>query len=331
MYQVGYHHTEEEKEKIRQGKLGAKNPNYGKKLSVEIRAKMSASKIDKRHFRSPETIAKHRESLLKFYNTDKGKDFKKHLSELAIKNTSHKGYKHSPESLEKMKIAKIGHTVSKETRRKMILSHQGKCHPRYGLHLSDEYKKKISDSLKRLYQTPRGKKIREFVDNLNRGNHHHTGHKHSPESIEKMKRIKTGKKLSDDTKHKMRESQKKVWGVSIDYKNERVGNIVRGNRKCKVPNSKETMILNMLQELQPNTWKYVGDGSLKIGGKNPDIWNGKDKLIEHYGYHWHRNHNPQDRIDLFAKYGYKTLIIQEMDLIKRPEYVKELIKTFINS
>jgi hypothetical protein len=49
-------HSLESIAKIRTSKMGKNNPNYGKKLSLEIRKKMSSSRKGKR--RSPETIAK---------------------------------------------------------------------------------------------------------------------------------------------------------------------------------------------------------------------------------------------------------------------------------
>jgi hypothetical protein len=282
--------------------------------------------------RNEYAINKQRESLKLFYQTTKGIAFKKRLSELASKNKPHLGHNHSPETIEKMRIAKLGKKMSLETRQKMSEAQMGEKHHMFGKHCSQEVKNRVSDGLRRLYQTAKGKKIREIVDNANKGNHHHLGHKHSEEALEKMRKIKTGKVLSEETKNKMRESQKVVWSKSIEYKNERVGNIVKGNKNTKYPNKKETIILNMLQELQPDTRYFIGGGDgLKVGGKIPDIYNGKDKLIEHYGYHWHHNHNPQDRIDLFAKYGFKTLIIQEMDLIKHPDKVREQLIAFINS
>lgn len=46
----GYKLTEEHKDKIRQSKIGNKNPNYGKKLSDEICKKMSNSRSGNKHY-----------------------------------------------------------------------------------------------------------------------------------------------------------------------------------------------------------------------------------------------------------------------------------------
>lgn len=42
----------------------------------------------------------------------------------------------------------------------------------------------------------------------------------------------------------------------------------------------------------------------------PDFVNiKKRKVIEGFGDYWHRNDNPQDKIDSFGKFGYDCLII----------------------
>lgn len=53
-----------------------------------------------------------------------------------------------------------------------------------------------------------------------------------------------------------------------------------------------------------------------INGKNPDFTNcnGKKKLIELFGDYWHKGEDPQDRINIFKKFGYDTLVIWESEL-----------------
>lgn len=81
------------------------------------------------------------------------------------------------------------------------------------------------------------------------------------------------------------------------------------------PNKPESLILNILNEFYPGQWKYTGDFSFMIDGKNPDFVNEEMKLIiEHFGSYWHKNDNPQDRADLFEPFGYDTLVIWEHEL-----------------
>ena len=61
-------------------------------------------------------------------------------------------------------------------------------------------------------------------------------------------------------------------------------------------------------------WQFVGDGQLIVGGKCPDFWDGETGLVELYGNYWHRDQDPQDRIDHFAQYGYTCLVIWESEL-----------------
>lgn len=84
------------------------------------------------------------------------------------------------------------------------------------------------------------------------------------------------------------------------------------------PNKSEAKLDNLLEKLLPNEYKFVGDGQFILAGRCPDFVNinGQKKIIELYGDYWHRNDNPQDRIDLFAGYGYQTLIIWEKELKK---------------
>lgn len=76
------------------------------------------------------------------------------------------------------------------------------------------------------------------------------------------------------------------------------------------PNGLETSILKLL----PSGWRYVGDGTLIVGTKCPDFWDGGTRLIEAYGDYWHRGQDPQDRIDYFAERGYECMVIWEQEV-----------------
>jgi len=96
------------------------------------------------------------------------------------------------------------------------------------------------------------------------------------------------------------------------------------------PNKAESALLELLESGYPNEWAYVGDGSLIIGSAVPDFANinGKKLLIELFGDHWHQGQNPQDRIDLFRRFGFRTLVIWEREL-KQPDEVRERIAEFV--
>jgi len=82
------------------------------------------------------------------------------------------------------------------------------------------------------------------------------------------------------------------------------------------PNKKEALLGNILEEVVPKEYRYVGDGSLIVGGCCPDFMNvnGKKKLVELYGDFWHKGENSQERIDYFKEFGFDTLIIWEHEL-----------------
>jgi len=126
-------------------------------------------------------------------------------------------------------------------------------------------------------------------------------------------------------------------GISIRHKGaqegvvftaERVRNILKG--LAMRPTKPETNLDQFLQEWQPGEWLYNGDGKyLVIAGKAPDFINinGRKALIELYGDYWHKGENPEDRIAVFGRYGYPTLIIWEHEL-QAPDVLREKVLSF---
>jgi len=96
------------------------------------------------------------------------------------------------------------------------------------------------------------------------------------------------------------------------------------------PNKPETLILNILKKLYSGEWKYTGDYSFWINGKNPDFTcvNGKKLLIEHFGTWWHKGEDSEERKEIFSEFGYSTLVIWENEL-KNLEQVENKIKKFV--
>jgi hypothetical protein len=181
-----------------------------------------------------------------------------------------------------------------------------------------------------------------------RGEYHH-----SEKTIKRMCESRLYYIISEETKKKIGESNKERYkdGLSEDHikklsishmgqiawnkgmhfpKERRRKDSVRAKNQWKnpdfvskqmkargvMPNKTELWFQNFLNSLYPNEWKFVGDGQVIIAGKCPDFINvnGQKKIIELFGDYWHRNQDPQDRIDIFKPYGYKTLIIWENEL-----------------
>lgn len=96
----------------------------------------------------------------------------------------------------------------------------------------------------------------------------------------------------------------------------------------KRPTKPERRLLGLIEE-HGFPFRYCGDGDVILGGKNPDFinYNGRKQLIEVYGDYWHRNDDPQERIDFFKQYGFDTLIIWEYELAN-PDLVCSRIEDF---
>jgi len=97
-------------------------------------------------------------------------------------------------------------------------------------------------------------------------------------------------------------------------------------------NKQEKVLEKIINVLYPKEYKFVGHGEFIIAGKCPDFINvnGQKKIIEMYGDYWHKNDDPQDRINLFTPYGYDTLVIWEHEL-KDAARVKMRINKFHKS
>ena len=106
------------------------------------------------------------------------------------------------------------------------------------------------------------------------------------------------------------------------------------------PNKPESKLIELLNKHYPKEYEFVGDGKVIIEGCNPDFINvnGKKYIIEVFGLYWHNNKNTKynatekGRIELFAKYGYSTLVIWEKEfkdeaklLIKIGEFHKGVL------
>lgn len=96
------------------------------------------------------------------------------------------------------------------------------------------------------------------------------------------------------------------------------------------PNNAEKHLFSILCQLYPGQWAFVGDWSMILAGKNPDFVNrnGKKLIIELFGDYWHQGENPQVRIDTFARYGFRTLVIWESEL-KKPAILTDKIRKFV--
>ena len=196
----------------------------------------------------------------------------------------------------------FGKKQSEESKRKSRESNIGKKH-----NISEEAKIKMSYNKGRIFPAEIRKKISE-KSKLQ---------KHFLE-----RRIKQSERMKEDNpmrkpevRRKRSISDKIRWSKISDKDREELFSKVFKSNEIK-PNKMEILLDDLIQDIIPNEFKYVGDGQVWIGGKNPD-WintNGKKQLIEFFGNYWHKIEDEKIRKEHFKKYGFDCLIIWEHDL-----------------
>ena len=215
-------------------------------------------------------------------------------------------------------MSMLGKHHTKEAKRKMV--HIGRKNGMFGQHHSEEAKRKISIAKK-------GKNVvflgghADVIGDKNP----FWGKRHTKKTIVKISRANKNNKYCLG-----RVVTKQTRELIASKAKERFRNPEYVKRLFKVrrPNKKELALLAIIQNLSL-PYSYVGDGQFILGGKCPDFLNtnGQKKLIELYGDYWHKDDDPQDRIDYFIQYGFETLVIWESELHK-PAKVEERLLNF---
>ncbi len=207
------------------------------------------------------------------------------------------GRKKTPETIEKLRQKLLGRKFTTEHREKISQTRirrikEGKIiPPTLGKHLSIETKEKI-------------RKAR-----LGKPNSSSTKFKkgHIPWSA--------GKKnyLSKETLAILSKKRKELW-QNKEYAEKTIRAQLKG--LLVRPTSFEQQIIDLCKK-NSLPYKYVGDGEVIIGYKNPDFICATDekKIIETYFTKWHILDYEKQRTNHFLKYGYKVLFLNENDLI----------------
>jgi len=91
------------------------------------------------------------------------------------------------------------------------------------------------------------------------------------------------------------------------------------------PNNPEKVIIALLEQAKL-PFKYVGDGKIWIGRRNPDFLNinGKKQVIELLGTYWHLLFDGAQRKEHYKQYGFDCLIIWEDELSNEPRLLAKL-------
>ncbi len=123
----------------------------------------------------------------------------------------------------------------------------------------------------------KGKK--QTKENIEKNRQGHLGLKRSAEAIRHFSETMMGHIVSDESRRKSSETQKKQW-EDPEYKEYRLKQMYLA--KNLSPNKSESFVLFLLNWLYPDMFKFVGDLSCIIGGKNPDFICEERKLIIEY-------------------------------------------------
>lgn len=343
-----YARTPQTIEKMRQSHIklhlvGNRSPNFGLKRSDETKYKLSISHLGK--IQSNDTKLKHsiimkQRALNGEFETD---TFRENSRRIGINNWSNpiirnkminsmKGKCKTKEHKLKLSSSLKGNNVSDETKRKISTSNKvynnkpevkaKKSMSMKNLWKDDNYRHKVTESRQaswdRLDAVSRIKRISIIQAAVNR-----------PESKKKHIESLIIASHNPDLIKKRKIQMKELWS-NPEVKNRRIKNI----RKSQFvrPNKPESSIMNIINDLLPNEYKYTGDGSMIIDGLCPDFTNcnGQKKVIELFGDYWHKGENPQVKIDRYAKFGFVCLVIWEREL-KDIESVKDKLSIFNNS
>lgn len=201
-----------------------------------------------------------------------------------------------------------------------------------GKHLPIEIRKKISNA-KIGKPNPKTSRTRKklFAENKlvpwNKGKHHMQKEKHPlwnkprPENVKrkiskglkkwykyhKHRKTMLGKHHSNKTKQKIGLKSKSLW-QNPEYREKVIRNTLKG--LLKRPTSLERKLIELIKKYNL-PFKYCGNGSVIIGGFNPDFieCSGRKLLIETANRFHHSKNYEKQRYAIFAKYGFKTLFL----------------------
>jgi hypothetical protein len=197
-----------------------------------------------------------------------------------------KGKHHTAESKAKISTKAKGRRLSVETRQRISMSNTGKkrslatkeaiSRANKGLQLTDEQHQRFVVAMRKLWA--------------------------NPEYVTKM----CAQRQTSDYRSNMSKKLK------ILFKDPRHRKKVLHRRQMSGP---ESVFMTICAQYGLE-YRFVGNGALWIGGKNPDFIGIKNEhiVIEIWGDYFHRGQDPQDRIDHFKQFGYTCLVVWASEL-----------------
>lgn len=187
---------------------------------------------------------------------------------------------------------------------------------------SDEHCRNISEGMKRYWTTTEPHTRERSVEVNQKIADTLTGRPKSEETKQKLRETMLGRpsgmlgrKHSEESRRKMSETKREQWK---DPEYARYMFAARDQR----PNGSELQLQSILDKHFPGEWKYTGNGSFPVEGKNPDFVkvNGKRQVIEMFGEFWHdpevfpNRPTEQDVVLHYRTCGFGCLVVWEHEL-----------------
>ena len=176
---------------------------------------------------------------------------------------------------------------------------------------------------------------RQSMGEAHKGNQYALGNVHTEETRQAMREAVTGNQYflghvhTGETKQAMRESMKEQW-KDPEFQQ-------RWSKSVHMkPNGPERQLQSVLDKHSPGEWKYTGDGTFWIEGKNPDFTNvnSKKQVIEIFGYYWHdpnlfpNRMSEEELIAHYKEYGFNCIIFWEFDVYNEEEVIERIKQLF---
>ena len=261
-----------------------------------------------------------------------------------------KGRRANPIPIAKRARYWLGKTHNDEYKKRMSKALSGKKNPRYGIKLDDDFKKRLSDSVKAFYEKNGTDHLKKPKANPNfkYGEQNHNWKGGKPKCVDCGIEIGYGSERCYSCNRKGERSSfwKNSWnkgktgiysketlkkmsiGMKIRWEDKSYRErIIKASLKgmLKRPTSLEQQMIAIIKKYNL-PYKYTGNGSFLVGYKNPDFVNinGEKKLIEVGNTYHHDKNYARNRSNFFKQYGWKTVVfitqqLDESKVLKRLE------------
>lgn len=235
-----------------------------------------------------------------------------------------KNKKASEEHKKKISDANTGKIIKKETRDKIKLTLKRKWEDQNSVYHSEDFKKNRDNFYKSRIGKHRKEETKKKIGIKQLENWKNPNHLFNSKNFRNTLSTIHKKIWKDPESNYNSKNRSKKISKTITYlftTKEFQKKYQKGLKAHK--NKLEIKFENLLNKLEILSFKFVGDHSFWIGGKNPDFINEEQKMvIELFGDYWHgkdrtdvdNEEHELDRINYYKNHDYKCLVIWEHDM-----------------